>query len=329
MAERSTISQVVQIGVEATPGTSVAASKRLQSLSIEPTPHVESQQFRPMGNKFNALSILGKEWMEANLTGRAVYDELIYPLASVLTTPTVVAAGTGHKWTFKPSTTSEDTPKTLTVEAGSPLRASKFTYGLVNEFGMNITRDGVELSGHMIGRAMSDGIVMTAAPTFLPLVPVMPDTIDVFADTTDAGLGTTKLGRLLTCQWQLQSRFGPLWVLDSAQDSWVAHVETVPALTATLLMEADAAGMAWLNTLRAGTTYFVRIQSQGPVIGAGPDTYEMVIDLPVKVVSTNGYSDADGVYAIEWSFTAVDDPTFDTDTGGALKVEITNATAAL
>lgn len=326
MAERATISQVVQIGVETTPGTAVAAARRLQALSIEPSVSADVNVFRPMGQKYPALASLGREWVEADLSGRATYDEIVYPLSSVLHTATPVVTGTGQRWTFNPSSTAEDTPRTFTVEVGSAFRAHRFAYGLVNEFGIAFSRDGVELSGSMIGRAIQDGVALTAAPTTIPLVPILPTQVDVFMDTTYAALGTTKLGRLLSAEFSLGGRFGPLWVLDSAQPGFVAHVEQEPDATLELLAEADAQAMALaVGALRDGTTRFFRIRATGPVIGAGPTTHSFSLDVAAKVESPGDFSDEDGVYAIGPTLRIVHDSGW----GKAFSCEVVNTLTAL
>lgn len=329
MAERSSLNQVVQIGVETTPGTGVAADKRLQSISIEPSPSVEMDTFRPTGQKFNALSTLSKEWTEASVSGRATYSEIIYLLSSVLntgviTSPDATLAPTARKWVFAPSSTADDVPKTFTIEHGSSVRASKFTYALMTEMGMAFSRDTVEVTGSLMGRSITDNITMTAAPTSLPLIPVLPTQVSVYLDNTAAALGTTKLTRALTAEWSIGSRFGPLWVLDAANPSYVTHIETVPDLSAGLMLEADAQGMGLLSTLRAGDTKFLRIEALGSTIG-GAVRYLLTVDLAVKVSDMGGFSDADGVYAAEFSFTGVHDATW----GKSMEVSVVNTQAAL
>lgn len=329
MAERSSLNQVVQIGVETTPGTGVAANKRLQSISIEPSPSTELDVFRPSGQKFNALSSLSKEWTEAAVTGRATYSEIIYLLSSILntgviTSPDATNAPTARKWVFSPSSTADDVPKTFTIEHGSSVRADKFTYGLMTEMGMAFSRDTVEVTGSLMGRAMTDNIVMTASPTVIPLVPVLPTQVSVYLDNAAASLGTTKLTRALTAEWSMGSRFGPLWVLDAANPSYVTHIETAPDLSASLMLEADAQGMALLDTLRAGDTKFLRVEAIGTTIG-GAIKHTLTVDLAVKVSDMGGFSDADGVYAAEFSFTGVHDGTW----GKAMEVSVTNTQTAL
>lgn len=327
MAERSSLNQVVQLGVEATPGTSVAANKRLQSIGIEPSPSVEIDQFRPAGQKYRAITALGKEWTEASVTGRGSYTEIVYMLSSVMTTAVITTPGgatTTRKWVFTPSSTADDTPKTFTVEHGSSVRADKFTYGLVTEFNMTFNRNTIELGGTMIGRAITDNITLTATPTTIALVPILPTEVSVYIDSLHTALGTTKLTRAISAEFSLGSRFGPVWVLDAANNSFVNHIETEPDLTLNVMVQADAQGMALLSQLRDGATRFVRIEAIGAVLEAAL-TYTFTLDMAVKVVDTGGFSDADGVYAIEWNFVGVHDGTW----GKAVEISVQNGLAAL
>lgn len=327
MAERSSLNQNIQIGVEATPGTAVVATKRLQSIGIEPSVSVETSQFRPIGSKFNALSTLGKEWVEAAVTGRGTYTEIIYPLSSVISTAVTSSPVAGAtKWSFSPNTRDDDNPKTFTVEHGSAVRADRFTYGIVTEFGMSFSRDAIEVTGSMMGRAIQDGVTMTAAGvTSPPLVPILPTQVTCYLDNTAAGLGTTKLTRMISGEFSLGSRFGPVWVLDAANPSFVNHIETEPDLSCTLTLQADTQGMALLQTLREGQTKFLRIEAIGANIGATAEPYRFTLDLAIKISDTGGFSDADGVYAIEFSGLGVHDGTW----GKALEINVVNELTAL
>jgi hypothetical protein len=59
MAERASVFQQVQLGVESVSGTSVAASKLLQSMDIIPTASVNVDVYRPQGNKFPTVAVAG------------------------------------------------------------------------------------------------------------------------------------------------------------------------------------------------------------------------------------------------------------------------------
>lgn len=327
MAERSSLNQIVQIGVETTPGTAVAANRRLQSVGIEPSINADISPFRPIGSKFNALTALSKEWVEASITGRPTYTELVYVLSSVLTTGVTTAPEAGvTEWVFSPSTTADDDPVTFTVEHGSGVRADRFAYGLITEMGLAFSRNGIELSGSMLGRALEDPFTMTAdGVTSPPLVPVLPTQVSVYLDNTAAGLGTTKMTRMISANFNIGSRFGPVWVLDAAQPSFVNHIETEPDLNVAMVLQADAQGMALLGTMRAGDTKFLRIEAEGGNIGATTVPYRLTLDVAVKISDTGGFSDQDGVYAIEFTGLGVNDATW----GRALRATVVNDVAAL
>jgi hypothetical protein len=337
MADRSSVSQIIQIAPEATPGTPLPATKRLQSMMITPSPKMTVQQFRPSGYKYDALAVLGKEWVEASVEGDATYDELIYPLSSILTTTTPTEGGGdspdgSYSWNFLPATYTPDVPKTYTIEHGSSVRADRFSFGVFTEFGLEFDRESVKISGSLLGQQLDDGITLTADTDVVPLVPVIPSTLNVYADSTataSEGETPTQLTRVLSVKWTIGNRFGPIWVLDSTYDSYAGIIELVPTLTLDVSMEADAAGMAFLTTVRASATTFVRVEATGPQIGAGPGTYSFLLYMPMKIVNTGGFKDDAGLYTIDWQAVGVYDATFNDGAGGALELTIVNATATL
>jgi len=324
MPERTTITEGVQIGVEATPGTATPANKRLRTIGFTFDPEFNVRVFRPSGNKFPAIAAPGKEWMGGAVEGAADYNELLYAIAMILGAPTSVAAGTGtkHTWAVAPSAIQD--PKTMTIEMGSTVRAEKSAGCALNDFGITYNRDEVNVEGALIGKALTDGITLTPTPAVIALQPLLPQHVSVYFDTTFATIGTTKLLRVLEAAHSLSSRFGTLWPLDAAQPSYVTLYEVEPSSEARLVQVADAAGMSHLARARAGDTGYLRIESVGPVIGAGPQTYKLAADLPVKVTDF-GYGDSDGLKTAEWTFQWFDDAT----AANAGKLELTNTVPTL
>jgi hypothetical protein len=337
MVERSTISQVVQLGVESVPGTAVAATKQLLALSLGPSVALENHTFQPKGGKYPTIVYNGKEWSTSDVGGDATYSEMQYPLASVVTTPTTSqlmdsATATGaYQWVFDPTSFGADTPKTYTVEQGSAARAHRASNFIITSFDLNWDRKGVGLGGSAYATAIEDGITLTSAGvTSINTVPIQPTHIDIFLDPTSTGLGTTKLTRVLRGNFHIADRFNPLFVVDSAQPSFVAHVETDPNPSFKLLVEADTAGMAMLTTMRAGTTKFLRFRATGPKIYSGAttpaDVYNsFTLDCAGKVSGVSKFEDSDGVYAVEFTFTIVHDAGW----GRAYKATLVNGQATL
>lgn len=333
MAERSSISQSVQIGVESTPGTPVAAGRRLASFGFKIGPKVESSTIRPVGQKYATLEVVGKEWSEAELEGGPVYTELPYLFASLMSVPTVTqimdgATPTGaYRYVFDTATFGDDAPVTYTLEQGSAVRAHRISNTILTEWSMDWDRNEVTIGGTAIAKAIEDAITMTVSPTSLPQVPVRPSQMSVYLDNTAAGLGTTKLLRALKGSVKISDRFGALWVVDAAQASFVNTVEIEPSVEFTLMQMADAAAMANLTAMRSGSSRFLRLEAVGPQIYSGGVTvnHRVTIDLAGQIKDISPFEDQDGVYAIEWTFGGVHDTTWNR----AMHVEVVTTTTAL
>ncbi|MGP1664828.1 MAG: hypothetical protein ACTS5I_02710, partial [Rhodanobacter sp.] len=270
---------------------------------IEPQIKSEIQKYRGTGYKFPAIASMAKEWVEADLSGPITYTEIIYLLSSIFGTTTPTAGTTDQTWVFDIDPDGADTPKTYTVEWGDATRALEFAYGLVNALTLTFSREGCELSGTMLGSAITDAITMTAGTTDVALIPVIPTQVSVYVADTQAGLdAAVALTRVVSVEWELSDRFNPAYFLDGSTD-WAAAVETEPTLGVKLKMEKDAAGMGLLTQMRAGSTKFVRIEALGGiVVGAIP--YTLTVDTACKVTGEPSFSDEDGIQAIEWDMEA-------------------------
>lgn len=320
----STISQTAQIGVEVTPGVSIAANKKLSSVGFTFSPNPDISVFRAAGNKYPSVASLNREWTEIELDGALTYTEIIYLLSGILETGAV--AGTTEKtWTFTPSTSAADVITTFTIEQGSAVRAHKASYGLVTDLTLSFGRDESTIGGSLIATAMTDGVTLTPTPTELELIPITSPQISVYAEDTVASLtGATKLAGAITAEWSLTNRFGPAWFLNGS-NVYDQHVELEPTLELTLMQEADAEGMELLPIMRTGATKYIRIEAVGPVIGAGPGTYKFTLDTACKVTDMGDFSDQEGVYAIEYTLQGFHDSSL----AGATKAVVINTIAAL
>jgi hypothetical protein len=323
--ERATISQQAQVGVESTPGTAVPANKLLTSLGFDPSPNLNFAEFAPPGFKFNTVVALLQEWTQSGLTGYPTYSEIVYALASVLDNPTPTTASGVSTWIHQPKSSLPDTVATFTIERGDGVQAERVTNGIITEFGISFSRTQSQLSGSMLGKALETGITLTAAPTAIDLIPILPTQVDVYIDPTTNAFGTTKLTRCLSAAFNIQNRFGPLWVLNSTLSSFVTTVELKPRATLEVSLEADAVGMSFLADARVGTKRKMRIKATGPNIGVSSTPHLFQLDAYVEVAATGGLRDQDGVYAANYTFSVVNDAT----AGLAMTVTVKNGTPSL
>lgn len=329
MPDRSAIAQLVQVRKEAVVGVDpTTGTKKLQALGIELSPEADFDTFRPMGNKLPALSPEGKEWASGDLSGRATFTEIIYPLASVITAPvTTTPSGgtTSRDHTFTLATSAPDSPVTYTVEQGDDNFAESANGGIITDFNINFSRDSVELGGTMLFRALNiTGVTLDPSPTSVALVPVLPKQVAVYLDPTAAGLGITKLTRAIHCNVGISNRFGPIWPLDPALASYAATIETEPDSAIELELEADTVGKSMITAMRNDTIKFLRVEAIGAIIeGAIP--YRLTVDMAVKVTDAPSFGDADGLKTITFPLKLHHDPTW----GQGLQIVVTNSLTSL
>jgi hypothetical protein len=325
MAEKASLNQVFQIGVETTSGTTVPANRRLTGAALSLGPEVDIKKYRPSGFKFPTVSSLAKEWTSGRIEGPVTYTELVYFLNSVVKSVNATGAGTDKTWTFSPATYGNDTVRTFTVEHGDSVTAVRFNHCMVTGLGMRFDRSGAELTGDFIGKAITSGITLTASPSDIAMMPVMVPDIAVKIASTQAGLTAAPiLDRVIAAEWNLTSRFAPVWTLNRSL-SYAASVETEPNLEVQFTIQANADGMAYLADMRTGDTKFLRIEAIGPVIGAGPATYKLQIDTAVKVTDVGEFEDREGVYALQYSM----DGFHSTAWGRATEITVVNEIATL
>lgn len=339
MATRATVAQRTQIGLEATPGTAIPATKVLQSLSVELSPSVESTPFRPRGFKYPTVVAANKEWSEGDLEGVPTYDEVVYPLASVFGMPPAAVQimdgedPTGaFMWTFDTNSNAPDVPATYTVEQGDATRAERSTFVTFTDFGLAFSRDEVGVSGSVIGTTLdrTNPLTIGASAVATDLVPILPGQVCVYVSDNpdDLGDASTHLPTVLSVEPSVGGKYGAVWFLNCLVSGFSGVVEQAePEFTLELTAEANADGMQWADLFRTGATRFVRIEATGPQIMAGVVGTErrLTWDMAVKVQEPGEYSDEDGVYAVGPTLVVVHDATW----GKASRVEVVNTVASL
>jgi hypothetical protein len=317
VAEKAAIFQRIQLAKETTLGTAVTATKRLGSISVAPNPQVAINVPDIEGAKFPYTAQLGREWSEFRIGGNPVYDELHYLFNSVFgdvtpTTPGTPGGALARVWDYGVTTAAADTPATYTLEQGAigGTDGMRYAGAAVTEVGLAITREGIELSGSGLAQAMTSPFTpTTAGVTELPQIPITPNSVDVFWDTTSAGLGTTKLLRLFRVELRLASRWSGIWPINSANASWEKLVEGRPEMSATIRVVTDTQGMSFYNTyMKQGTTGFLRVQALGGFIDTGSlNPYTLRWDQAAKVSGVGGFQIDQDLHMIEYTLGAVHD----------------------
>lgn len=329
MAENPSVFQNLQIGVESTPGTAVPANKLLSDLKIKIDTEFESDEFVPSGRRFVSAVYPNREWVKGSIEGKPGYQTLPYVLSAFLkdVTPTrnIPSTGLSYKWVYNPSIAAVDTIKTLSLESGNNVRAEKAAYGIISGLEFKGTRKEVTISGELFAQKLNENATLTASPTVVPPVLILPTDGDIYLASSKAGLsGASRLGRVLEWGASLKDLYGQVWPIRTDSPSWTAPVAMEVKGEASLKAAIDAEGAAFFGYMRAGTKNWIRIEYNGVTIET-TYKYQLRIDLCVAVKSPDAKDDMDGLATRGWNFAIVNDDT----TSEAVEITVQNTLATL
>jgi hypothetical protein len=326
MAGRGTVNRTVQIGVESTPGTAVAANKSLPTMSLTLSRQLESKEFRAQGYKAAGEVPIVKDFGTGTLSGPLNYTEIVY-LLNTLVTGVIATPGGGtlsRTHTFSPSLTGTDAFKTLTIQEGDSTAAVQMANSLLTDFGISISLDDASVTGTILGKAPTN-TTLTGSPTVVSQYSVTPRQVDLFMDTTFGGIGGTKVTDALAVNAQFNNKQAPKWVLNTAEASWKETIEVVPDLSFSFTTEHNAQSRALFASITstANPTQYLRLKATGSIIeGALP--YYFQLDVAAKVNALE-QTDEDGVWGYRYDCT----PIADAGLALAWKVVVQNALTAL
>lgn len=325
----SAIGNGMQLGVEATENTGVAANKKFQSISFNMGPRIGTDEYTPQGYYFPTAVVPNLDWSEGKIVGRGNYNELVYLFSSLLSyaAPTQQGGTPAYLWTMGPSVNAANTHKTYTIEQGfsGATNARKVTGVYVNEVELAMSRaGGIVVGGTVVGRQYQTGQTLTGSPTLIPFVPIIPTQLDVYMDNTWAGLGTTKLTDDIAVGLKLGDRFAPWWPLNSANASFPSKVNAKPSTEAKLRLAANATGYGYLATLRSAGMVFVRVEAIGALI-SGIYSYKFTVDMALSYSGAADEEEDNSALVFEPPMVMVADPT----SGKALEIRAINTLTAL
>jgi hypothetical protein len=319
----ATVFQGIQIGVESTSGTAVAANKKLLATSIIPSPRVETKPFRAMGNKYASFATLNKEWAGLNIQGAPTYNEIVYLLSSLLhyAAPAQQGATAAYKWTFVSNTSASDVGKTFTIEQGDANSAWRVAGAKISGLTFNFSRNEITVSGNGVGLAFETGHTLTATPTALSPVPILPTHVKFYMEDTQAGLaGADALTNSFSMEYSLTDKFGLAWAMGQNPEA----VEGEPNASGRIVVATDTAGMGLITTLRSAGTKWFRIEATGAQI-ASPYNHKLTIDFPAQIENVNDPTNLDNVYTVEFGLLPIHDATW----GKSVNIEVITNVSAL
>lgn len=317
-----------QIGVESTYGTGVSAAKRLSSTSIMFSPENMTQFYRAAGKIYPTTGVRHREWSTGSFNGILSYNEIIYVLAGLFGHGTVTQPEVGsYSWPFTPSALAADTIKTFTVQRGDATAAQEVNGGSFTSLTIDFSNDGINISGDFLGRNLDNAASLDTVTATIAESPVSMSDVDVFIDTTSAGLGTTKWTDVMSCSLTIPSKITPKFVLNTTSKSIHELVQTqLEEARIVVRAEYNAQSRAIHDAMMTDSLpfRFIRIIAIGDIVTlATPQKFQ--VNAAVKLESVTELEDIGGIYGYEYTFRLVYNETFTR----ALDFTVVNAISAL
>jgi hypothetical protein len=193
---------------------------------------------------------------------------------------------------------------------GGPGATSPYTLtwgGALANTNVTITASGAGLTGGaqtaIVATTQQGGVADIA------VAPILAGQVDVYMDSTGAGIGTTKLLTDFSAEWSISGLRGMVWVLNSALPSYKESVALRPDAGFSLELGNDATSRALVTAMRAGTTKFVEIRATGGEIESG-QSYSLKIQMAGQINEAPSAGEVDGASTLPFGFRSIYDATW-------------------
>jgi hypothetical protein len=183
------VSQIAQLGIETTPGTPVAATKRLPNFKVDMSPDGSFGEYRSSGSIFIEQVFPGEELSHGTSSGGMSYTDILYPASAWISYAAPSGDATnGYLWGLAPNPLGGDTYKTYTLEQGDSKNGYEFAHTVWSGFGMKFSKKEATHSGELLGRAIKIEALTTGGITTVEKQPIIPGKVEMYYASTMAAL---------------------------------------------------------------------------------------------------------------------------------------------
>jgi hypothetical protein len=159
----SAASQQTRLAVENQYGVLPASPTwlRTSDMRLVPKPQLETEMVIGAGDELPSGVIINDDFTNVDVTGRAGYTGIMYPLSSMFGFPTdtlVLGSTYDHEWVWDGRTPI--IPASYAFHYGLPGRADEILGVIFNGLGMTVARGGYDFTTSAFGKALNSGVVM-------------------------------------------------------------------------------------------------------------------------------------------------------------------------
>src|SRR5260370_34725444 len=181
MAAIGLINQIVQLGVETTPGQvpGSGSNRVMRHLTYNIDPKFDYAMYRGSGQRFNSIQTLKAESSTFKLGGPISYTELAYPYAGLWGQPVFTTPANGvlaRQLAFSPKPNGAQGGVTYQIQNGDAVRTRQFNFAVHTGIDLTIKRNGDSVAsvGGGIPPQTHPHVTLTATPTAQAQLPVPP-----------------------------------------------------------------------------------------------------------------------------------------------------------
>lgn len=306
----------IQLGVESTAGTAVAAVEPIygvmSQLYSDETWHKPIQDRGVLAMNYETPFAVGKE-VELTYEGEAYDRALVYLMSAAVrgnvtaTQPDAVNRPNEYLWVFEPGLTTANTPDitngidTLTLEYGDNIQAYEAEFAFVKQIEISgAPGEPVQMSVTFGARQVTEttftGSLTAQSAVYFPF-----NLSKFYIDTSYAGIGgTQKTGLLRAFTWTFETQFTPLYAADGT--FYFSSLNEAPKMvSAELTYYRDGTDeQAEFDKYEAQTTSYQRIELLGETemdSGEGNPPY-IYLDGAFKYTEYPEFDDEDGTAVV-------------------------------
>jgi hypothetical protein len=317
-----------QIGLEATPGTLVAATQQLVGEAVY-TPQIERvfDSKRPSGVRATPDSdggIITRKGSRLALSQDLSYEEILYPLLCGVNNDAAPTGSGPYVWTMEPVLSGVATPKTATIEVVIDDGATQhyereFGYAVCESFDINLAAGSLaKIDSTWFGRAEQSSTFTAALTPVTGRSPIPSDLFGLYIDSSWANLGTTQISTFIrSLNLHIDQGVRPGHALDARADldfTHLLHGSFSGTLSATVEHTADAA--TEIGNWRSGTPVFVQLI-------ATDGTKIVQLDMAAVYTSPPVFSEDEGVELVSFELQLE----YDATGGKIFSAVVTNSVA--
>ena len=291
----------IQIGLETTAGTLLAATQKIPYVSAAWTPMQDRKTLEEKGTVLaDTTDVVTRQGSQLALTENLNTETIIAALACCLETPsatTPVDLAGAEMWTFTPSVLTPTALSTATIEiaaidGGALAYSGRFGFARPTALSIEASDGTAQMTTTWMGRAKQP---LTAAAALTPaarfIIPA--ELFAVYIDDTWATLGTTKYGHVRSFSFDLDPGLVEAPALAGRADLDTAYWRRGRIRGSLgLVVDHDGAGSSELAHWEAGDLRFTRLEATNG--GTGAALRRLRIDMVSRYIDSPDVLSSDG-----------------------------------